>query len=59
MKLLIAGHALAATAVVFASVMTVRFIGIAPFWVGVLLGLFLYALTLWIAKAEAGQEIDD
>ena len=59
MKLLIAGHALAATAVVFASVMTVRFIGVAPMWVGVLVGLFLYALTLWIAKAEAGETIDD
>ncbi|HEU4480052.1 MAG TPA: hypothetical protein VFR80_16160 [Pyrinomonadaceae bacterium] len=59
MKLLIAGHALAATAVIFASVVTVRFIGVAPLWVGVLVGLFLYALTLWIAKADAGQEIDD
>ena len=55
MKLLIAGHALAATALVFASVMTVRFVGVAPFWVGVLVGLLLYALTLWIAKADAGD----
>lgn len=56
MKLLIMGHALAATALVFASVMTVRFVGVAPLWVGVLVGLILYALSLWIAKAEAGDE---
>jgi len=56
MKLLIAGHALAATALVFASVITVRFVGVAPLWVGVLVGLILYALTLWIAKDEAGDE---
>ena len=56
MKLLIAGHALAATALVFASVITVRFVGVAPLWVGVLVGLILYALSLWIAKAEAGDE---
>lgn len=56
MKLLIAGHVLAAAAVVFASVMTVRFVAVAPMWVGVLVGLLLYALTLWIAKAEAGDE---
>ncbi len=56
MKLLIVGHALAATALVFASVMTVRFVGAAPLWVGVLVGLILYALSLWIAKAEAGDE---
>ena len=59
MKLLIVGHAFAATALVFASVMTVRLVGALPSWVGVLLGLFLYALTLWIAKAEAGETIDD
>ncbi len=56
MKLLIAGHALAATALIFASVMTVRYVGAAPLWVGVLVGLLLYALTLWIAKADAGDE---
>ena len=56
MKLLIVGHALAATALIFASVMTVRFVGAAPLWVGVLVGLILYALSLWIAKAEAGDE---
>ena len=56
MKLLIAGHALAATALVFASVMTIRFVGVGPLWVGVLVGLILYALSLWIAKADAGDE---
>ena len=53
MKLLIAGHALAAGALVGASVMTVRLVGVLPSWFGVLLGLLLYGLTLWIAKAEA------
>lgn len=56
MKLLIAGHALAASAVVVASVMTVRLVGALPSWLGVLIGLLLYAVTLWIAKAEADHE---
>ena len=56
MKLLIVGHAFAAAAVIFASVMTVRFVGTLPAWLGVLVGLLLYALTLYIAKAEAGDE---
>ena len=56
MKLLIAGHALAAGAVVVASVMTVRLVGVLPSWVGVLVGVLLYLLTLWIAKAEADQD---
>ena len=51
MKLLILGHAFAATAVVFASVMTVR-LGALPSWLGVPVGLLLYALTLYIAKAD-------
>ena len=53
MKLLIAGHAFAATALVFASVMTFRLLGPLPVWFGVLVGLTLYGLTLWIAKVEA------
>ena len=53
MKLAILGHACAATAVVFASVMTVRLFGALPSWLGVVVGLLLYAVTLWIAKAEA------
>ena len=56
MKLLIAGHVLAAGAVVVASVMTVRFVGVASLWVGVLVGVLLYALTLMIAKGEASDE---
>ena len=56
MKLLIAGHVFVASALVTASVMTVRLVGVLPSWLGVLLGLLLYALTLWIAKAEAGDE---
>ena len=55
MKLLILGHALAATALIFASVMTIRLVGVLPTWLGVLVGLLLYALTLWIAKAEASD----
>ena len=55
MKLLIAGHVFVAAALVFASVMTVRFVGVAPVWVGVLVGLLLYALTLWIGKGEANN----
>jgi hypothetical protein len=55
MKLLILGHAFAATALVFASVMTFRLLGPLPAWFGVLVGLILYGLTLWIAKAEAGD----
>ena len=52
MKLLILGHAVAASALVFASVMTVRFVGVSSSWLGVLVGLLLYALTLYIAKAD-------
>ena len=59
MKLLIVGHALAASALLFASVMTVRFVGVGPVWVGVVVGVFLYALLLFIAKAESGSEIGD
>ena len=56
MKLLIAGHVFVAGALVIASVMTIRLVGFLPSWFGVLVGLLLYALTLWIAKAEAGDE---
>ena len=56
MKLLIVGHALAATALIFASVMTVRLIGALPSWLGVVAGVLLYALTLWIANSEEGDE---
>jgi hypothetical protein len=52
MKLYYLGHALAATAVVFAGVMTVRLFGALPSWLGVVAGLVLYGLTLWIATAE-------
>jgi len=56
MKLLIVGHAFAASAVVFASVMTVRFFGVAPMWVGVLVGLLLYGVTLYLAKGDVEEE---
>ena len=56
MKMLFLGHAFAAMAVVFASVMTIRFIGVLPSWLGVLIGILLYALTLFIAKSDASDE---
>jgi hypothetical protein len=56
MKLLIVGHAVAATALIFASVMTVRLVGALPSWFGVLLGVLLYAVTFFIAKSEASDE---
>ena len=58
MKLLILGHAFAATAVVFASVMTVKLFGALPAWLGVVVGLLLYAATLWMAKAETESGIE-
>ena len=56
MKLIIAGHVLAASALVIASVMTIRLIGVLPSWFGIMLGLLLYGLTLWLAKSEAEDE---
>ena len=56
MRLVIAAHALAACALIIASVLTVRFVGVLPSWLGVLVGLLLYALTLLLAKADDGDE---
>jgi hypothetical protein len=52
MKLVYLGHAFAAAAVVFASVMTVRLLGALPSWLGVVVGLLLYGVTLWVAKMD-------
>ena len=56
MKLMIALHAIAAVALITASVMTFRLVGPLPVWFGVLVGVLLYAVTLWIAKGEAASE---
>jgi hypothetical protein len=55
MRLVIAAHALVAGALIIASVLAVRFLGV-PLWLGVLVGLLLYALTLLLAKADDGEE---
>ena len=57
MKLLYVAHALAASVVVFASVMTVKFVAVAPVWVGVLVGALLYGVTLYFAKTEADSDL--
>ena len=55
MRLVIAAHALAAGAIIIASVLTLRFV-VLPLWLGVLVGLLLYALTLVLTKADDGDE---
>jgi len=45
MRLVIVAHGFAAGAII-ASVLAVRFVGVLPWWLGVLVGLLLYALTL-------------
>lgn len=55
MSLVVAAHALAASALIVAGVLTVR-LGALPSWLGVLLGLLLYALTIFLAKADDGDE---
>jgi hypothetical protein len=52
MKLFYLVHVLAASVVVFASVMTVRLFGALPTWLGVVAGLVLYGVTVWMAKTE-------
>ncbi len=56
MRLVIAAHGLAAGALIIASVLAVRFVGVLPLWLGVLVGVLLYALTLALAKADDGDE---
>ena len=58
MKLMIAVHVIAAVALVIASVMTVQLVGALPSWVGVLVGLMLYGLTLLVAKGDAEDQAD-
>ena len=55
MRMSIAAHAIAAGALIIASVLSVRFAAL-PLWLGVLLGLLMYAVTLVLSKAEEGDE---
>ena len=56
MKLIIALHGIAAAALITASVMTVQLVGGLPSWVGVLVGVTLYGLTLLVAKGDVEDE---
>jgi hypothetical protein len=56
MRMVIAAHAFVACALIVASVMAVRFLGVLPFWLGVLVGLLLYALTFLLTKADDNEE---
>lgn len=56
MKSVIKAHALPVAALIFGSVMTVRFVAGLPFWFGVPVGLLLYALILFVAKTDVGDE---
>lgn len=56
MKSVTTAHALAAGAIIIGSVMTVRFVAVLPLWFGVLVGLSLYALIRFVAKADVGDE---
>ena len=56
MKLAIAANAVLAGALIIASVLAVRFVVLLPLWLGVLVGLLLYALTFVAAKADDGEE---
>ena len=55
MRMAIAAHAIAAGALIITSVLTVRFAAL-PLWLGVLVGLLMYAVTLILSKAEEGDE---
>jgi hypothetical protein len=54
--MVIAAHVFTAVALVIASSIAVRFVGLLPLWLGILVGLLLYALTLALAKADDGDE---
>ncbi len=56
MRLVIVAHAFAAGALIIASVVAVRFVGAFPSWLGILVGLLLYALTLFVAKTDDDNE---
>lgn len=52
MRVVFAAHVIAAGALIIASVLAVRFVGLLPSWLGVMVGLLLYALTLLLTKAD-------
>ncbi len=56
MRLVIGIHVVAAGALIIASVLAVRFVGLLPSWLGVIVGLLLYGLTLLLARADDGNE---
>ncbi len=56
MRVIIAIHALAAGALVAASVLAIRLFVVLPLWFGVLVGLLLYLLTLFLAKLDDDDE---
>jgi ABC-type glycerol-3-phosphate transport system permease component len=56
MRVVVAAHVLAAGVLIIASVLVVRFVGLLPSWLGVIVGLLLFALTLLLAKADDSDE---
>ena len=56
MRLVIAAHVLTAGALIVASVLAFRFVGVLHLWLGVLVGLLLYAITVVLAKPDDGDE---
>jgi len=56
MRLVIAAHVLTAGALIVASVLAFRFVGVVHLWLGVLVGLLLYAITVVLAKPDDGDE---
>jgi hypothetical protein len=56
MRVVVAAHVIAAGVIIIASVLVVRFVGLLPSWLGVIVGLLLFALTLLLAKADDGDE---
>jgi len=55
MRLVIGIHVVAAGALIIASVLAIRFV-LLPSWLGVMVGLLLYGLTLLLARADDGNE---
>ena len=56
MRMVFAAHAFVAAALIIASVLAIGFLGVLPLWLGFLVGVLLYALTLLLAKADDEDE---